>query len=93
MAGSLVDKAQAEWTRDKLVEFGIQNVTIETYYPWLNVPTIRRLAIVNGPAEFLYEAELQEEPIFEDPSSSLPDAPPTFHGSNSFIPHTQNPSI
>ncbi|KAI9493675.1 hypothetical protein BDB00DRAFT_787780 [Zychaea mexicana] len=80
LAGSHADKRQAEWTRDKFEEFGIPNATIETYYPWLNVPKTRRLAIVSGPEEFLYEATLQEEPIARDPSSSHPDAIPTFHG-------------
>lgn len=80
LAGSHNDKLQAEWTRSKWEEFGIPNNTIETYYPWMNTPKTRRLAIVSGPEEFLYEAKLEEESVPEDPASSHPDAPPTFHG-------------
>ncbi|KAI7851318.1 hypothetical protein BDC45DRAFT_516272, partial [Circinella umbellata] len=80
LAGSHADKRQADWTRDKFEEFGISNATIETYYPWLNVPKTRRLAIVSGPEEFLYEAKLEEDPVPNDPSTSHPNAIPTFHG-------------
>ncbi|KAI7855031.1 hypothetical protein BDC45DRAFT_440060 [Circinella umbellata] len=60
LAGSPNDKDQAEWTRDKFIEFGIEDTQIETYYPLLNHPVKRRLAIVEGPQELLYEAKLQE---------------------------------
>ncbi|KAI8140676.1 hypothetical protein BJV82DRAFT_519611 [Fennellomyces sp. T-0311] len=80
LAGSHADKRQAEWTLSKFQEFGIPNATIETYYPWLNTPKTRRLAIVSGPEEFLYEAKLSEDVVPQDPSSNHPNALPTFHG-------------
>ncbi|KAI9312728.1 hypothetical protein BX666DRAFT_1865566 [Dichotomocladium elegans] len=80
LAGSHADKIQADWIQSKWDEFGIPNTTIETYYPWLNTPKYRRLAIIEGPAELLYEAKLQEDPIPEDPSTIHPDETPTFHG-------------
>ncbi|KAI9249221.1 hypothetical protein BDA99DRAFT_524322 [Phascolomyces articulosus] len=80
LAGSHADKRQAEWTRDKFELFGIPNATIETYYPWINTPKTRRLAIVSGPEEFLYEAKLEEDTVAKDPSTNHPNAIPTFHG-------------
>lgn len=78
LAGSPNDKAQAEWTRDQFIELGIKDTQIETYYPYLNTPKQRRLAIVDGPQELLYEAALQEEPVAEDGDDE--NSVPTFHG-------------
>ena len=79
LAGSPNDKEQAEWTRDKFIEFGIEDTQIETYYPLLNYPVKRRLAIVDGPQELLYEAKLQETPgVAEDVTDE--GRVPTFHG-------------
>lgn len=80
LAGSDNDKTQAEWTRDKFIEFGITNTTIETYYPLLTYPVKRRLAIISGPQEKRYEARLREETVDEDETSKNPDTVPTFHG-------------
>lgn len=80
LAGTEADKRQAEWTRDKFIEFGISDTSIETYYPLLNYPVSRRFGIVSGPKEFQYEAELREDPVEEDPTSHDPDVVPTFHG-------------
>ncbi|KAJ8663554.1 hypothetical protein O0I10_000797 [Lichtheimia ornata] len=80
LAGTEADKRRAEWTRDKFIEFGISDSTIETYYPLLNYPVSRRFGIVSGPKEFQYEAELREDPVEEDPTSHDPDVVPTFHG-------------
>lgn len=80
LAGSESDKRQAEWTRDKLIEFGIADTTIEEYWPLLNYPVQRRLALVSGPKEFRYEATLREDVVDEDETSKNPDAVPTFHG-------------
>ncbi|KAI9313399.1 hypothetical protein BX666DRAFT_1864081, partial [Dichotomocladium elegans] len=74
------DKRTAEYTRDKFIEYGITNTTTQTYYPLLNYPIRRRLAIVSGPKEFQYEASLREDPVEEDETSKDPDVVPTFHG-------------
>ncbi|KAI8136994.1 hypothetical protein BJV82DRAFT_525987 [Fennellomyces sp. T-0311] len=78
LAGSANDKSQAEWTRDKFIEFGIEDTQIETYYPLLNHPVKRRLAIIDGPQELLYEAKLQETPVAED-VTQRDGRIPTFH--------------
>ncbi|KAI9303011.1 hypothetical protein BJ944DRAFT_166177, partial [Cunninghamella echinulata] len=70
LAGSQKDRHLAEWTRDKFIEFGIVDSTIETYYPVLNYPKSRQLSLLNG-TETLYEAGLKEDDK---------DATPTFHG-------------
>ncbi|KAG0177169.1 hypothetical protein DFQ28_007695 [Apophysomyces sp. BC1034] len=79
IAGTDRDKELAEWTRDKFIEFGVTDTKIETYWPWLNYPKSRRVAIVSPP-DLAFEASLKEDPVEEDPSSNRPDAPPTFHG-------------
>ncbi|ORE09673.1 Zn-dependent exopeptidase [Rhizopus microsporus var. microsporus] len=80
VAGTLSDKRQAEWTRQKFNEFGIPDSKIVTYYPLLNYPVSRRLEIVSGPEELRYVAKLKEDRIEEDPSSENPDIVPLFHG-------------
>ncbi|KAI7872319.1 hypothetical protein BDF14DRAFT_1751934 [Spinellus fusiger] len=79
IAGSNNDKKQAEWTRDKFIEFGI-DTEIATYWPLLNYPTQHRLAVVSGPKEFHYEASLTEDIVDEDPTSKEQNAVPAFHG-------------
>ncbi|KAI9321685.1 hypothetical protein BX666DRAFT_1850197 [Dichotomocladium elegans] len=89
LAGTANDKAQAEWTRDKMIEFGIHDTVIETYYPLINYPIERRLAIVEGPSDLLYEAKLEETPIKETPlpydegNNENQPALPTFHAYSS----------
>ncbi|KAF7725324.1 hypothetical protein EC973_009663 [Apophysomyces ossiformis] len=80
LAGSKGDKYTAEWTKKKLLEYGLANTTIETYWPLLNYPERRRLAIISGPEELRYEATLREAAVDEDPTSKNPDVVPTFHG-------------
>ncbi|KAI8145568.1 hypothetical protein BJV82DRAFT_604242 [Fennellomyces sp. T-0311] len=80
LAGTDADKRQAEWTRDKFLEFGISDTKIETYYPLLNYPLEQRLAIVSGPEELRYEASLKEDIVDEDKTSSNPNATAIFHG-------------
>ncbi|CAO3653849.1 unnamed protein product [Cunninghamella echinulata] len=79
LAGTESDLRQAQWTRDKFKEFGIDS-HIETYYPMLNYPVSHRLAMISGPEEFRYEAKLREDPVDEDKTSLNPDVVPTFHG-------------
>lgn len=80
LAGTEADKAQAEWTRDKFIEFGISDSKIETYWPLLNYPKYRRVAIVSGPEKLRYEAKLREDLVDEDKTSKGQDDVPTFHG-------------
>jgi hypothetical protein len=77
LAGSDNDYELAKWTRNQFSHFGLKNATIETYYPYLNYPAARRLAIVTGPRELLYEASLRE--------TDDKDSTPTFHGKISFF--------
>ncbi|CAO3653852.1 unnamed protein product [Cunninghamella echinulata] len=79
LAGSDSDLRQAQWTRDKFKEFGIDS-HLTTYYPMLNYPVSHRLAMISGPEEFRYEAKLREDPISEDEPTLNPDVVPTFHG-------------
>lgn len=83
LAGTDADRHYAEWTRDKMMEFGIVDTTIHGYYPLLTSPVQQRLAIVSGPAEFIYEAKLKEDPIPEDTTSNHPNVTSTFHGKTS----------
>ncbi|KAI9284731.1 hypothetical protein BC943DRAFT_325479 [Umbelopsis sp. AD052] len=80
VAGTESDRLQAEWTRDKLVEFGIPDVEIETYWPLLNYPKNHRVAIVSGPEHLHYEAKLREDVAPGDDTSKRQDDVPTFHG-------------
>jgi len=80
IAGSENDYKQAIWMRDMWLEFGIPDVQLVEYYPMLNYPIQRRLAIVDGPEELLYEAKLREDVVDEDETSRNQDAVPTFHG-------------
>ncbi|KAL1920848.1 uncharacterized protein VTP21DRAFT_11483 [Calcarisporiella thermophila] len=73
-----VNRTQAEWTRDKFKEYGI-DAEIVSYYPLLNYPVDRRLAIVE-PANLAFEASLREAVVPEDPTSVMQDSVPTFHG-------------
>ncbi|EPB92272.1 hypothetical protein HMPREF1544_00841 [Mucor circinelloides 1006PhL] len=60
LAGSKQDEILAEWTRQQWINYGLYDTHIETYYPLLNYPEKRRLAIVKGPEDLLFEASLQE---------------------------------
>ncbi|KAI9261068.1 hypothetical protein BY458DRAFT_516187 [Sporodiniella umbellata] len=80
VAGTLSDRRQAEWTREKFNEFGIPNAEINTYYPLLNYPVSHRLELVSGPEEFRYKAKLMEDAIDEDPTTQDPNRVPLFHG-------------
>ncbi|KAG1156294.1 hypothetical protein G6F36_014337 [Rhizopus arrhizus] len=60
LAGSPEDHQLAQWTQKQFIHFGIKDSSIQTYYPYLNYPTNRKLAIISGPPELLYEATLKE---------------------------------
>ncbi|EIE89453.1 hypothetical protein RO3G_14164 [Rhizopus delemar RA 99-880] len=71
LAGSPEDHQLAQWTQKQFIHFGIKDSSIQTYYPYLNYPTNRKLAIISGPPELLYEATLKE---------AKDETIPAFHG-------------
>jgi N-acetylated-alpha-linked acidic dipeptidase len=71
--------SQAEWTRDKWLEFGIPQADIVSYDVYLNYPVDAGLSLVaNGVT--LFDATLEEDILAEDPTTSLKDRIPVFHG-------------
>ncbi|KAI8331967.1 hypothetical protein EDC96DRAFT_451662 [Choanephora cucurbitarum] len=80
IAGSPNDRHLAEWTQQKMNEFGIPNTKIETYWPLLSHPVSQRLAIVSGPEDLRYVAKLKEDRIPGDEFTENPDVTPLFHG-------------
>ncbi|KAI8647132.1 hypothetical protein BD408DRAFT_409248 [Parasitella parasitica] len=79
LAGTLIDKKQAEWTRDQFESFGLET-KIDTYWPLLNYPISHRLALISGPKNLRFEAKLTEDPVDEDETSKDPNVVPLFHG-------------
>ena len=80
MAGTERDLEQVRWTSHQWMEFGLSEVVIDTYYPLLNYPLDRRVAIVE-PAEKRFACKLREDPVDgDDTSRSYRDAVPSFHG-------------
>lgn len=71
--------SQAEWTRAKWEEFGIPHTEIVSYDVYLNYPLDHGLALLED-GNVIYEATLEEDVLSEDPTTSLPDRIPTFHG-------------
>ncbi|KAL2169828.1 hypothetical protein VTG60DRAFT_5569 [Thermothelomyces hinnuleus] len=79
--------SQAVWTKNKWEEFGVTS-EIVSYDTYLNYPVDHRLALLekeknaDGASvwKVSYEAALTEDVLGEDPSTSLPDRVPTFHG-------------
>ncbi|KAI9483549.1 MAG: hypothetical protein EXX96DRAFT_536870 [Benjaminiella poitrasii] len=69
LAGSHQDYDLALWTLNQFKHFGLENASIETYYPHLNYPVERKLSIISGPEELLYVAKLDE----------TKDSTPAFH--------------
>ncbi|KAF1816285.1 Zn-dependent exopeptidase [Eremomyces bilateralis CBS 781.70] len=81
--------SQAEWTKDRWVEFGIPQTEIVSYDIYVNYPRDHRLALLektkSGSDEAAewgvkYEASLEEDVLDEDGTSGLKDRIPTFHG-------------
>ena len=70
--------SQALWTRERWQEFGVQ-AELLAYDVYINYPLSHRLALLDKD-KVKYEASLEEDIIDEDPSTSLEDRIPTFHG-------------
>ena len=71
--------SQAEWTRDKWDEFGVHQSDIVAYDVYLNYPLDHRLALLED-GKVKYEAGLEEDILEDDPTTSLPERIPVFHG-------------
>jgi N-acetylated-alpha-linked acidic dipeptidase len=68
---------------DKWKEFGVEDVSLASYDIYLNYPLDHRLALLKKSGEdteVTFEATLEEDVLEEDPTSSLPDRVPVFHG-------------
>jgi len=78
--------SQAEWTRDRWQEFGVEDTSIVAYDVYINYPKGgNRLALLEthsdtGKTAVKFEASLEEDVLDEDPTTSLPNRIPTFHG-------------
>lgn len=76
--------SQAEWTRDKWEEWGIQSHLV-AYDCYTNYPVNHSLTLLKQSKKSKtwsvdFEASLTEDIIDEDPTSGLEDRIPTFHG-------------
>lgn len=71
--------SQAEWTRDKWTEFGIPQADIVSYDVYLNYPVDAGVALIENGVT-MFEATLEEDALPEDPTTSLEDRIPVFHG-------------
>jgi N-acetylated-alpha-linked acidic dipeptidase len=85
--------SQAEWTRDRWVEFGVPQTEIVSYEIYVNYPVGHRLALLEKSGKgnasesdeasawkIKYEASLKEDVLEDDPTTGLSDSIPTFHG-------------
>ena len=70
--------SQAEWTQDRWQEWGVKS-EIVSYEVYINYPLDHRLALLED-GKVKFEATLEEDVLKEDPTTSLPDRIPTFHG-------------
>lgn len=84
--------SQALWTRERWEEFGIK-AEIVAYDTYINYPLGHRLALYEKDSstglgegsdadawKVKFEASLEEDVLDEDPTTSLDDRIPTFHG-------------
>lgn len=74
--------SQALWTRDRWQEAGVR-ADIISYDVYINYPAGHRLALLKKKKhgyKVEFEASLEEDEIEADPTTSLKDRVPTFHG-------------
>ncbi|KAI1104637.1 Zn-dependent exopeptidase [Jackrogersella minutella] len=80
--------SQAEWTRDRWNEWGIQSDVV-AYETYINYPVDHRLALLTksksdstdgGTWKVAFEATLKEDVLDEDATTQLEESIPTFHG-------------
>ncbi|CCC10262.1 hypothetical protein SMACR_02840 [Sordaria macrospora] len=81
--------SQALWTKEKWEEFGVKSHIVD-YEVYINYPVDHRLALLKKEDKkddsssdnwkVSFEATLEEDILAEDPSTSLPERVPVFHG-------------
>lgn len=81
MAGSKGSYYLAEWMKQRYIEAGLDEVSVEEYEVYLNWPEKggRRVAIIDPP-EKRFEAILEEDPVYPDPNLVGKENTPVFHG-------------
>jgi N-acetylated-alpha-linked acidic dipeptidase len=81
--------SQAEWTKDRWVEFGVPQTEIVSYDVYINYPKDHRLALLEKSNKtktakddwtVKFEASLEEEVLEQDETTGLDNRIPTFHG-------------
>ncbi|PGH07769.1 hypothetical protein AJ79_06157 [Helicocarpus griseus UAMH5409] len=72
------NKTMAEWTAEKWTEFGVP-ATLASYHVYLNYPVSHSLSLTL-PDGTVWNAELEEDVLPEDDTSSYPNRVPIFHG-------------
>lgn len=75
--------SQALWTMEKWREFGVEDTSLASYDIYLNYPLEHRLALLKKSGNQIkttFEATLEEDELEDDPTSTLPDGVPVFHG-------------
>jgi N-acetylated-alpha-linked acidic dipeptidase len=71
--------SQAEWTRDKWLEFGVHHAELAEYDVYLNYPLEHQLQLLDH-GKVTYRAALTEDVLEEDPTTGDENSIPTFHG-------------
>lgn len=71
--------SQAEWTRDRWEEFGVHHAEVVAYDVYINYPVDAGLSMLHN-GKVAYKASLEEDILPEDPTTSLEDRIPVFHG-------------
>lgn len=76
--------SQAEWTKDRWEEWGVKS-EIVSYDVYLNYPVDASVSVLEKPKnasdwKVAFKASLEEDIIKEDPTSSVANRVPTFHG-------------
>ncbi|SCU78786.1 LADA_0A07602g1_1 [Lachancea dasiensis] len=72
------DEDALQYTVDELKALGF-SLKLEKYYPWLNTPVDTGMSLVIG-GNTVFESEMMEDFVAEDPSSSGPHPVRAFHG-------------
>ncbi|CAK4031777.1 Zn-dependent exopeptidase [Lecanosticta acicola] len=73
------NKTQADWTRDLWEEFGVHHAEVVAYDVYINYPLDNGLALLQD-GKVKFRASLEEDIRPEDPTTSLEDRVPVFHG-------------
>ncbi|KPM34516.1 hypothetical protein AK830_g12054 [Neonectria ditissima] len=76
--------SQAEWTKDRWEEWGVKS-EIVSYDVYINYPVDASVSVLEKPEnasewKVAFEASLEEDVIEKDPSTSVENRVPTFHG-------------